>query len=167
VFAIDKTSGAITWKLGGSATPESLKILADPVFAAGGRFGHFGGQHDARMLPDGTITMEDPGSYLGRPPRAVRYQLDLSARTATLVEQVTDPLATNSPATGSARKLPGGDWVMAWGFTPIVTELTPTGSRVFLLQFAPGYFNYRAVPVPYGQISPAALRAGMDAMAAS
>jgi hypothetical protein len=131
VFGIDKTTGAITWKLGGSATPQSLKILGDPVFAAGS---HFGGQHDARMLPDGTITMEEPGSYLGRVPRAVQYKLDLSARTATLVEQVTDPLATNSPATGSARKLAGGDWVMAWGFTPIVTEMTPTGSRVFLLQ---------------------------------
>jgi hypothetical protein len=164
VFGIDKASGAITWKLGGSATPQSLNILGDPVFAAGS---HFGGQHDARMLPDGTITMEEPGSYLGRPPRAVRYQLDLSARTATLVEQVTDPLATNSPATGSARKLARGDWVMAWGFTPIVTEMTPTGSRVFLLQFAPGYFNYRATPVPYGEISPTALRAGMDAMAVS
>jgi hypothetical protein len=164
VFGIDKASGSITWKLGGSPTPQSLQVLNDPVFTGGS---HLGGQHDARMLPDGTITMEDPGSGLGRPPRAVRYQLDQTARTATLIEQITDPLARNSPATGSARKLPGGDWVMAWGFTPIVTEMTPNGSRVFLLQFAPGHFTYRATPVPYGQISRATLRAGMNAMAAN
>jgi hypothetical protein len=161
VYGVDKASGAISWKLGGSPTPQSLTIQNDPVFARGS---HFGGQHDARMMPDGSVTMEDPGSGLGRAPRAVRYTIDQTNRTATLVEQLTDPLATNAPATGSARKLAGGDWVMAWGFTPFVTEMTPSGSRVFLLQFAPGWFTYRATPVPYGQISKAAIRAGMDAM---
>jgi hypothetical protein len=46
----------------------------------------------------------------------------------------------------------------------IVTELTSTGSRVFLLQFRLGYFTNRVIPVPFGQPSRAALRAGMDAL---
>jgi class 3 adenylate cyclase len=54
VFDIDQRSGNILWKLGGSATPESLRITNDPVFTNGS---HFGGQHDARLLPDGTVTL--------------------------------------------------------------------------------------------------------------
>ena len=46
----------------------------------------------------------------------------------------------------------------------IVTELTSTGSRVFLLQFRPDYFTNRVIPVPFGQLSRAALRAGMGAL---
>jgi hypothetical protein len=109
VFGIDKASGAITWKLGGSPTPQSLRILNDPVFAGGS---HFGGQHDARMLPDGTVTMEDPGSGLARPPRAVRYQLDQTTRTATLVEQLTDPMALNTPPPAAPANCPEetGSW---------------------------------------------------------
>ncbi len=51
VYDIDQASGNILWKLGGSARPESLTVLNDPVFAGGS---HFGGQHDARLNPDGT-----------------------------------------------------------------------------------------------------------------
>jgi hypothetical protein len=43
-----------------------------------------------------------------------------------------------------------------------VSELTSSGSRVFLLQFTSGTL-YRAVPVPFGVLDRAALRAGMDA----
>lgn len=85
------------------------------------------------------------------------------ARTATLVEQITDPAAPSSYCCGSARKLPGGNWVASWGSQPLVTELTPAGSRVFGLTFDTGYLSYRAIPVPFGQLSRDALRAGMNA----
>ena len=35
VYDIDQASGNILWKLGGSARPESLTVLNDPVFAGG------------------------------------------------------------------------------------------------------------------------------------
>ena len=73
---------------------------------------------------------------LERPPRAVRYSLDLGARTATLIEEKDDPGTVQSPlCCGSARKLPGGDWVMSWGSSALITELAPDGSRVFSLTF--------------------------------
>jgi hypothetical protein len=124
----------------------------------------FGGQHDARILSDGTLTIHDNGSMKNRNPRAVRYQIDLTSipHTATLIEQITDPGSGSSGCCGSARRLAGGDWVMAWGGTPLVTELTASGTRVFSLTFQSN-FSYRAVPVPFGQLSRSALRAGMDA----
>lgn len=153
--------GPILWKLGGSPRAESLAISNDPVFPASG----FGGQHDARLLSDGTVTIHDNGTGRSRAPRAVRYQLNTTKRpgTATLVEQQSDPLISSSFCCGSARKLSGGNWVMGWGGTNTDTEMTADGNRVFLLQFASGTLIYRAVPVPYGQLDRVALRAGMDA----
>ncbi len=156
VLQIDKASGNVQWKLGGSPRAESLKFVGDT-------YGNFGGQHDARVLPDGTLTLHDNGSALVRAPRAVRYTIDPVARTATFVEQDTDLDASGSLCCGNARKLPGGDWVISWGQNPFVTELTASGKRVFRLTFLDQYFSYRVAPVPFGKLTRVALRQGMDA----
>jgi Arylsulfotransferase (ASST) len=175
VYKIKKDVGqlddkSIEWKLGGSEHDEGLPPhdtrltpVNDLVFDGGS---HFGGQHDARLLSDGTVTLHDNGSNLGRPPRAVRYQIDTTNKTATLQEQMTDPLVPSSNCCGDARKLPGGNWVMGWGGSGgdnrVVTEMTADGTRAFLLQFPKGVL-YRATPVLFGQLSRGDLRAGMDA----
>lgn len=158
LYRIDRATGNVTWKLGGTQTPQSLRIIGDPQGNAA-----FGGQHDARVLPDGTITLYDNGTGRSRPPRAMRFRLDLTARTATLLESVQDSGSRISNAVGSARKLPGGNWVVGWGGTPLVSETTATGTPVLKLKGDGGY-TYRANPVLPGQIDPAALRAGMDSM---
>ena len=89
--------------------------MNDPVFTGGS---HFGGQHDARLLGDGTVTLFDDGTHLGRAPRAVRYQIDAGSPTATMVEQLTRP--RRRTGFGLLRKRPpsrGGDWVVGWGGT--------------------------------------------------
>jgi hypothetical protein len=160
VYAINGTTGAIEWKLGGTSTPESLDIFGDPVFATS----HFGGQHDARMLADGSVTLYDNGSNLGRAPRGVRYAIDTSAGTATFVEQASDPgFIPASPWGGSARRLDGGDWVLGFGGTGGFAEVNASGAAVLRFQWPLGAFVYRVVPVPFGTIDRAALRAGMDA----
>jgi hypothetical protein len=160
VYRIRWRSGAIDWKLGGTPRPESLEPIGDPDLANGG----FAGQHDARILPDGTLTVHDNGSETTRAPRAVRYRIDRRERTATLLEDVRDAAAPSSFCCGSARRLPGGNWVTAWGSRPIVSELTPSGSPVFRLTFTQGLFSYRADPVLYGRLSATTLRAAMDSM---
>jgi hypothetical protein len=118
------------------------------------------------VLPDGTVTVHDNGFQPDsiRPPRAVRYSIDTNARTARLVEQKNDPGAVAQPVCcGSARRLPGGDWVMSWGSGALITELGPSGSRVASLTFSDNVFSYRANPVLPGTLSRSALRDGMDA----
>jgi hypothetical protein len=156
IYAIDKPTGNVIWKLGGTQTSRSLTIIGDDVQ-------DFGGQHDVRVLPDGTITLHDNGTGLGRPPRVLRFRIDPKASTATLLERITDPDATDSPCCGSARKLPGGNWVISWGGTHLVTEVTATGEPVFVLHF-PVHISYRAFPVLPGRLARKALRTGMDAM---
>src|SRR6266511_2030136 len=180
----DKNNAAnndIVWKLGGSdhtdgVVPKSLAFGNDP-------YNNFGGPHDARLLSDGTVTIHDNGTGLGRAPRAVRYTIDTSlplplgkAGTATFDDQVQDTnLAPSSFCCGSARRLPGGDWVMGWGGTGVpgqpadqVTEEKNGATLVFALQIH-GLSNplYRGIPIlegtGAGQLTRQQLRAGMDA----
>jgi hypothetical protein len=156
VYKIDKTLGTIVWKLGGTARPESLQLLNDPL-------GGTSGQHDARLHADGTVTMHDNGTNGNGPrrqPRAVRYAIDTSAKTATLVEDVRDAGITSSFCCGSARLLPSGNWVMGWGGTPEISEYSPDGTRVFHLS---SNFVYRGVPLLPGDYTAAQFRDGMDA----
>jgi hypothetical protein len=158
LYLLDKRTGAVVSKLGGTHTPQSLAIKGD-----GGR-PDFGGQHDVQRLADGTITVHDNGTGRGRPPRALRFKIRAKKGTATLLEDVRDRAARESVCCGSARRLPHGHWVTSWGGLPLVTELTAKGRRVFSLHFAQKLMSYRAFPVPSGRLRRSALRAGMDRM---
>ena len=67
VYKISKADGSIVWKLGGTPRPESLTVVGDPIVAAGDEFR---GQHDARVLGDGTVTVMDNGFHPGLRPAA-------------------------------------------------------------------------------------------------
>ena len=155
VYLIRRSDGDVRWKFGGTPTARSLTLEDDPDSGPAG-------QHDARFLPDGSVTIHDNRTGTGA-PRAAQYRIDTKAGTATLVEQVTDPLIPFSLYSGGARKMPGGDWAISWGGARDVTELTPSGRRVFLLRFD-AHGSYRVYPVMPGQVSRRALRRGMDAM---
>lgn len=159
IYLIRRSDGSVEWKLGGTPTPQSLKIIGDPDAAT-----DFGGQHDARVLPDGTISVHDNGTGRGRPPRVLRFRIDTQARTATLIQELTDPDITSSPCCGSARLLPGGDWVVDWGGTGRVEELTATSQPVYRIDFAAPIFSYRAVPILPGRLNESTLIADMDEM---
>ncbi len=105
VYEIDRRTGEIIWKLGGTETPESLEVTNDP-------HGDFplGGQHDARLLPNGTITIHDNRTGLGDPPRAVRFRIDAENGTARLVQSVQDPRSHHHSAAA-----PRAGWAPANG----------------------------------------------------
>ena len=161
IYAIDKATGQILWKLGGTPTAQSLTVVGDPYGAD-----PLGGQHDVRVLPDGTITVFDDGTFLGRPPRAVHYRIDAAAHTATWLGQITDPAIGTSLCCGSARMLADGNWEVSWGGDDVVGEYEPDGTPLFRMTFD-GLFSYRAEPVEESRLSAAELRAGMNAMARS
>jgi hypothetical protein len=156
--------GKIIWKLGGTATQKDAGTVLS-ISDTGCSGSCFGGQHYARFFDAGDgnlyVTLHDNGTGRGRAPRAVRYQINTSAGTATRVEQVTDSAVTASSCCGSAKKLPTGDWVMSWGANPLVAEYS-SGGRVLSITFS-GPYSYRADPVPPGTLTREQLRAGMDA----
>ena len=162
VYAINKADGEIIWKLGGTSTPQSLTVVGDP------ESNPLGGQHDARMSDDGTLTIYDNNSLESTAPRGVSYEIDLEDRTATMVESVSDPDVTASACCGSATRLADGSWVMSWGGTRVISEFGPTGDRHFVLTFKekPGTFgfSYRVDAIEGDSPTIDDLRAGMDAM---
>ncbi len=163
VYKIDKTTGEVVWKLGGTWTPKSLTLKGDPEGAY-----PLGGQHDVRVQTVGpsamTITIHDNRTNLPGAPRAVRYEINETAHTATLVEEVTDPEVPSSFCCGSARRSADGSWLFSWGGRSLVTEFNPAGERTFRLGFGGIAFSYRAVAAPDGSLSAAAPRTGMDSM---
>jgi hypothetical protein len=156
IYKIDKASGDIVWKLGGTSTPESLTVKDDP------RGVTLGAQHDARLLTDGTLTAFDNRTNLNNhQPRAVRFRINESDRTATLLESITDPQVTGSNCCGSARRLGNGDWLIDWGQNKPIGGYAPDGRRTFLLSLD-STFSYRAEPVRSGAVSMQELRQGMN-----
>ena len=159
VYRIDMATGAITWKLGGSSTAQSLKFSASPYPT------NFSGQHYARMLSNGTITVQDNGTSAApaRRVRALNISVNLTSHTAKILKQITDSRTTHSACCGSAIKLPTGDWVMAWGDNDFTTELDASGVPQLTITY-PGLSSYRAELL---KATIPALRSGMNTMVAA
>lgn len=158
VYMVDRRTGEILWKLGGTETPESLDVVGDPEGEP-----TFGGQHDARVIPGGTISIHDNRTALSGAPRVVRFRVDASAGTAHYVDAITDPRVPSSFCCGSSRRLDSGDWLVGWGGDGRVGGYDSDGNLLFTLRLALG-FTYRALPVPEGAVSMGELRSAMDAL---
>lgn len=164
VYKIDRASGEVVWKLGGTETGRSLRVLGDPQ----GDY-PFGGQHDIRQDRNGTITIFDNNTEFDRAPRVLRYRIDEKAGTAMLIKSFGDPKVPVSVCCGSARRLGSGDWLVGWGgngTTGLVGSYDSKGRPVFRL-WTPGGFSYRAHPIDGGFPSLKRLRRGMDSILAN
>jgi hypothetical protein len=155
VYRIDRATGDVVWKLGGTKRPESLHAVGDD------RPKLFSGQHDVQLLPDGTVTVYD--NHTPGKPRAMRFRIDAAKRRATVLRQVTEPQLVWSPAEGSARMLPGGDFVVSWGATNLLSELRATNDPTWRLTLTHGQ-SYRITPIMPGRLSASTLRRAMDSM---
>jgi hypothetical protein len=161
VYAIDTRTDALLWKLGGAPTAQTLTVAVDQ-YASAHPGDLFSGQHDARIQPDGTLTVQDNGTLPLRPVRALRFRIDTADRSATELGQVADARIGPAFCCGGVDRLSSGDWLASWGTANFVTELTPGGTPVLTISYAP-YFSYRVAPV---SPSIAALQRGMDARVA-
>jgi hypothetical protein len=135
-YLISQTTGAVIWRLGGK---QSTFTLGTGV--------PFAWQHDAYLLPDGTISLFDNEAAPAQAPqsRVLDIALNASAKTATLVHQFTHPgQPVLAQSQGDVQPLSNGDDFVGWGQAGQVSEFSPTGVLTFDMQLAAPTSSYRA-----------------------
>ena len=136
ITKIDHTTGNIIWRWGGKNN--QFTFVNDTI--------HFSHQHTIRKTQAGTYILFDNGNF--RTPafsRALEYQLDEKAKTATLVWQYRHTPDIFSIAMGSVQRLPNGNTLIGWGTaSPALTEVRPDGTTALELQFPDSIVSYRA-----------------------
>jgi hypothetical protein len=147
VFLISRPSGTVLWKMGGASysTDDApyIAVHNDPLTS-------FYRQHDARLLPNGEVSMFDDQTDLASTARGVIYSYDVDAGTASMVWQYKG--SDIALSMGSFRVQPDGRRVIGWGVgektLSVFSEVDENGNDLLDFSFPNGEVSYRAVKVP-------------------
>ncbi len=163
VFAIRRNPGQpddgnVLWKLGGNAPTSPTTKDLTPI---GDIYGGPHAQHDARLLPNGHLSMfDDESGHPDRTARGIEYALDLNAGTATVVWQYFNPTGNHSNAMGSTRRYADGSTVIGWGLlNELFDDIGPWDNRTLYLVQKPLGIGYRVIKEPLSSFDAATLRA--------
>jgi Arylsulfotransferase (ASST) len=139
-YQLQGGSGKVLWQLGGKQSSFTVGPGAQTAW-----------QHDARMQPDGTVTLFDDGSSPRQhfQSRGVRIAIDTAHHTARLVKAYTHPSPLLADSQGNMQVKPGDSVVIGWGASPSVSEFAKSGELLFDAHLAPGLGSYRVVRFPW------------------
>jgi len=143
VTKIDRNTGEIIWRLSGAHS--DFTFVNDPLNG-------FRNQHDISSLGNGRYMVFDNGNgHSPRVSRAVEYELDLQAMTATLVWEFRDTPDKYTHYMGNAQRLPNGNTLINFVLSgyPKVIEVDPGGVKQFEMYLNPGSDLYRAFRFPW------------------
>jgi hypothetical protein len=146
VYKIDRNTGEIIWRLGGKKSDFEM-----------GEGTRFDWQHDARRLPDGTISIFDNGTTVIRnslpiaieESRDIVLELDEQKMKATLLREYIHPDKLKADASGNAQLLNNGDVFVGWGRALAISEFSHDGKLLFDLRLQPENRSYRAFRFPW------------------
>jgi hypothetical protein len=181
IFYIEKSTGKVLWKMGGSG-PDSCLDSPRPIYVPVAD--PFQGQHDARFQPDwkqtcsggsGHISLFDDETYTSNPARAVLYDVNIHSggsgctggtsgtTAATRTWQYKTWKNTPSGATGSFRIGEDGSRTIGWGQSDppnqlVFTEVDAEGHDLLDLICPDNSSSYRAVKVPLAAFELGVLR---------
>jgi hypothetical protein len=114
IIKINRTSGAVMWRLGGSLSKgNQFRWLNDSV----GGFRGFNHQHSAIRTQRGTILLFDNGNFKpgDKSSRVVEYELDEQAKTVRKVFEYVPSPAIYAATMGSVEELSNENIVIGWG----------------------------------------------------
>jgi hypothetical protein len=139
VYFVDRASRTISWKLGGSPTPQSLKIQSDPLGTSGPV-----AQHGGYLTADNRLLVFDNQLTKHILPRAVEYFIDKQSGTAAHLRSFSldanfcvmmdGAISCPSNSQGGASYLPDGSVLVSWGNTDgrshLATVFDADGSEI-------------------------------------
>jgi len=140
IYKVSRADGAVQWRLNGKRS--SFRMLPGSRFAW---------QHDARVQPDGTITLfDDEGAPpVGKQSRGIGIGIDTHAHRAWLRHEYRPSPSTLANSQGNMQVLPGGDVLVGWGSQPYITEFSQHGALARVYTYASGSESYRAYRFPW------------------
>ncbi|MFM1825422.1 MAG: hypothetical protein RLZZ37_57 [Actinomycetota bacterium] len=162
VHKINWKDGSIVWRLGGiSKTDKDLKVKN--LYGALNQFNNtislnnlFSGQHDARILKNGELSVFDNGTTGNRNPRVLVFKIDEKKMEAEITKVVTGSSQSTSYCCGSARELEDGSWLINWGgkfdqsratlANGVSSTVLPTGVATRIMVRPANVFAYRVIP---------------------
>jgi hypothetical protein len=139
-YQLQAGSGRVLWRLGGLKSSFKMGPGTETAW-----------QHDARMLPDGELTIFDDGS---NPPihsqsRALRIALNPATHEARLLVSYTHAPALLAPSQGNMQTLPDGNTVVDYGGVPQISEYSAAGSLLFDAHLPYDMSDYRGFRSPW------------------
>jgi hypothetical protein len=143
ITKINSETGDIIWRLGGKNN--QFTLINDTI-----EFSH---QHCVRRLQNGHILFFDNGNYhTTQFSRAVEYNLDETAKTATLVWEYRHSPSIYASAMGSVQRLSNGNTFIGWGSaSTTLTEVDSAGTVKYELSLPSGQLSYRAFRDEWGE----------------
>jgi hypothetical protein len=131
--------GHVIWRLGGKRSDFG------PPAAVKFRF-----QHDARLHPDGTLSLFDNGAIPKLEPftRPLVLKIDEAKRVASILKTYVHPRKISAPYEGNLQLLGDGGAFVGWGGVRRVTEFSPAGKVRFELKLPYGD-TYRGYRLPW------------------
>ena len=144
LFLIDRDGGKVLSRIGGKKSDFKMGPGTNMI-----------GQHDARLQPDGTISVFDNGDSTqypttpDKPSRGIFLKID--GDSVSLVHQYHHNPQVFSRSQGSMQVLPNNDVFLSWGDgNPYLTEKTRDGHTVFESHIDPVQDDsYRAYRLPW------------------
>ncbi|MDH4238081.1 MAG: aryl-sulfate sulfotransferase [Phycisphaerae bacterium] len=146
ITKINRDSGQMIWRLCGSDPGRS-----DFTFVNDSLNG-FSHQHDISAFGNGRYMLFDNGNGHYPPvSRAVEYELDLNAMTATLVWEFRDTPDKYTYSMGNAQRLPTGNTLINFVLSeyPKAIEVDPNGVKQFEMNLLPASDLYQVHRFPW------------------
>lgn len=147
VYRLDRSSGAVDWRLNGKSSDFKM-----------GPGSPFAWQHHVTRLADGNISIFDDESTptIGPQSRAIIVDADVQSHTASLVKAYTHPAKLLAEFEGSAQVMPNGHMFVGWGGEPYFSEFDEDGTLVLDGRLPTNDQSYRAFRMPWTAVPSAA-----------
>ena len=145
ITKIDRQTGDVIWRMGLHAVNNQFSFPNDSR--------GWSAQHDARILPNGHLTLFDNGNDLTPLySRALEFALDEQSLVATKVWEYQHVPEVSGLFMGNVQRHGDGSTTIGWGGTsnpPAMTDLHADGLVASEIRLPPGRVNYRAFRFPW------------------
>jgi hypothetical protein len=141
LYELNTVTGQVLTRIGGKQSSVKIAAGADTAY-----------QHDARVLPNGTISVFDNGGVpkVHAHSRGLILAVNAQTKTDTVVAEYdhsSPPLSAGSQ--GDVEALEDGNVFIGWGAEPYFSEYTAAGQLVYDAHMHGSYQSYRSFRFPW------------------